>query len=123
MPKIPGSASKAKATTAAAVKPARTAKKGKKEAFSLYIHRVLKQAHPDLGVSKKTMSVLNSFIYDIFEKIATSAGELARVNGKRTLSSRDVQTAVRLLLPGELAKHAVTEGTKAVTKYTTSDKA
>ena len=123
MPKSPASASKVKATTAAAAaKPAKK-KQGKKEAFSIYIHRVLKQAHPDLGVSKKTMSVLNSFIYDIFEKIATSAGELARVNGKRTLSSRDVQTAVRLLLPGELAKHAVTEGTKAVTKYTTSDKA
>ena len=29
-------------------------------------------------------------------------------------------TAVRLLLPGELAKHAVSEGTKAVTKYTSS---
>ncbi|GBP03461.1 Histone H2B [Eumeta japonica] len=32
----------------------------------------------------------------------------------------EVQTSVRLLLPGELAKHAVSEGTKAVTKYTSS---
>ena len=31
-----------------------------------------------------------------------------------------IQTAVHLLLPGELAKHAVSEGTKAVTKYTSS---
>ncbi|KAI8498332.1 Histone H2B type 1-A [Branchiostoma belcheri] len=36
------------------------------------------------------------------------------------ISSREIQTAVRLLLPGELAKHAVSEGTKAVTKYTSS---
>uniref|UniRef100_A0A8C0W9K2 Histone H2B n=1 Tax=Castor canadensis TaxID=51338 RepID=A0A8C0W9K2_CASCN len=36
------------------------------------------------------------------------------------LTSREIQTAVRLLLPGELAKHAVSEGTKAVTKYTSS---
>lgn len=35
-----------------------------------------------------------------------------------TLTSREVQTAVRLILPGELAKHAVSEGTKAVTKFT-----
>ena len=28
---------------------------------------------------------------------------------------RDIQTAVRLILPGELAKHAVSKGTKAVT--------
>merc|ERR1712166_1002586 len=33
-------------------------------------------------------------------------------------SSRDVQTAVRRFFPGELAKHAVCEGTKAVTKFT-----
>ena len=36
------------------------------------------------------------------------------------MSSREIQTAVRLLLPGEVAKHAVNEGTKAVTKYTSS---
>uniref|UniRef100_A0A3Q3X023 Histone H2A/H2B/H3 domain-containing protein n=1 Tax=Mola mola TaxID=94237 RepID=A0A3Q3X023_MOLML len=34
--------------------------------------------------------------------------------------SREIQTAVRLLLPGELAKHTVSEGTKAGTKYTSS---
>ncbi|KAL3246879.1 hypothetical protein MRX96_057386 [Rhipicephalus microplus] len=39
---------------------------------------------------------------------------------RSTITSREVQTAVRLLLPGELAKHAVSEGTKAVTKYTSS---
>ena len=48
------------------------------------------------------------------------AGKLARVNKKSTLSSREVQTAVRLVLPGELAKHAVSEGTKAVTKFTSA---
>jgi alpha-D-ribose 1-methylphosphonate 5-triphosphate synthase subunit PhnH len=31
-----------------------------------------------------------------------------------------LQTAVRLILPGELAKHAVSEGTKAVTKFTST---
>ena len=39
---------------------------------------------------------------------------------RSTITSREIQTAVRLLLPGELAKHAVSEGTKAVTKYTSS---
>uniref|UniRef100_A0A4W3GJV9 Histone H2B n=1 Tax=Callorhinchus milii TaxID=7868 RepID=A0A4W3GJV9_CALMI len=39
---------------------------------------------------------------------------------RQTISSREIQSAVRLLLPGELAKHAVSEGTKAVTKYTSA---
>ena len=51
---------------------------------------------------------------------AAEAGNLARVNSKSTLSSREIQTAVRLVLPGELAKHAVSEGTKAVTKFTSA---
>ena len=76
--------------------------------------------HPDTGISSRAMSIMNSFVNDIFERIAGEAGRLAQVNKRRTVSSREVQTAVRLLLPGELAKHAVSEGTKAVTKYTTS---
>jgi len=87
------------------------------ETYQSYIHKVLKQVHPEIGVSKKTMSIMNSFIADIFSRIATEAGRLASYNAKATLSSREIQTACKLVLPGELAKHAVSEGTKAVTKY------
>ena len=95
-------------------------KKSRTESYSTYIYRVLKQVHPDTGISKKGMSIMNSFINDIFEKIAFEASRLARYNKKPTITSREIQTAVRLILPGELAKHAVSEGTKAVTKYTSS---
>ena len=88
--------------------------------FSIYIYRVLKQVHPDTGMSKKGMSIMNSFINDVFERIAGEAGKLCKYNNKATLSSREIQTAVRLALPGELAKHAVSEGTKAVTKFTSN---
>ena len=90
------------------------------ESYNSYIFKVLKQVHPDTGISKKAMSVMNSFINDIFDRIATESGRLVRYNKRGTLTSREVQTAVRLLLPGELAKHAVSEGTKAVSKYTSS---
>ncbi|GCC42480.1 hypothetical protein chiPu_0026804 [Chiloscyllium punctatum] len=67
------------------------------------------------------MSVMNSFISDLFEQIAREPSRLAQYNKRCTISSREIQTSVwRLLLPGELAKHAVSEGTKAVTKYTSS---
>ncbi|XP_065059031.1 histone H2B, gonadal-like [Rhopilema esculentum] len=94
--------------------------KKRKESYSIYIYKVLKQVHPDTGVSSKTMSIMNSFVNDIFERIAQEASRLAHYNKKATITSREIQTAVRLLLPGELAKHAVSEGTKAVTKYTSS---
>ena len=63
------------------------------------------------------MSIMNSFVTDIFERIMTEASRLAQHNKRSTISSREIQTAVRLLLSGDLAKHAVSEGTKAVTKY------
>ena len=96
----------------------RTAKRV--ESYSTYIYKVLKQVHPNTGISKRGMSILNSFINDIFERLALEASRLSRYNKKATLSSREIQTAVRLLLPGELAKHAVSEGTKAVTKFQSS---
>ena len=95
-------------------------RKSRKESYSVYIYRVLKQVHPDTGVSSKAMSIMNSFVNDVFERIAAEASRLAHYNKRSTISSREIQTAVRLILPGELAKHAVSEGTKAVTKYTSS---
>jgi histone H2B len=95
-------------------------KKKSVESYKIYIYKVLKQVHPDTGISSKAMGIMNSFINDIFEKIATEAAKLARYNKKPTVSSREIQTAVRLVLPGELAKHAVSEGTKAVTKFSSA---
>ncbi|KAF3341046.1 histone H2B.11-like protein [Carex littledalei] len=90
------------------------------ETYKIYIFKVLKQVHPDIGISSKAMSIMNSFINDIFEKLASEASRLARYNKKPTITSREIQTSVRLVLPGELAKHAVSEGTKAVTKFTSA---
>uniref|UniRef100_A0AC35UIG6 Histone H2B n=1 Tax=Rhabditophanes sp. KR3021 TaxID=114890 RepID=A0AC35UIG6_9BILA len=90
------------------------------QTYSSYIHRVLKQVHPDTGISSKAMSVMNSFCNDIFERIAAEGSKLSAYNKKSTISTREIQTAARLVLPGELAKHAVSEGTKAVTKYSAS---
>ena len=108
--------------TASAAKSVKKVGGGKRhakrvESYGAYIYKVLKQVHPQTGISKRGMSILNSFINDIFERLALEASRLSRYNKKATLSSREIQTAVRLLLPGELVKHAVSEGTKAVTKF------
>ncbi|CUM65320.1 uncharacterized protein PRCAT00002955001 [Priceomyces carsonii] len=94
--------------------------KTRKETYSSYIYKVLKQTHPDTGISQKAMSIMNSFVNDIFERIASEASKLAAYNKKSTISAREIQTAVRLILPGELAKHAVSEGTRSVTKYSSA---
>jgi len=62
-------------------------------------------------------SAMNSFVNDTFEKITIEATKLARINKRLTITSREIQTSVRLSNPGELAKHAVSESIKAVNKY------
>ncbi|KAJ7860197.1 histone-fold-containing protein [Mycena leptocephala] len=95
-------------------------KKTRKETYNSYIYKVLKQVHPDTGISNKAMAILNSFVNDIFERIASESSKLAKYNKKSTIGSREIQTSVRLILPGELAKHAISEGTKSVTKFSSA---
>lgn len=136
--KAPRTGGKAERTTAGAVTKRRTGpakakkaitnradditlKKKKKsfDTYNRYLFSVLKQVHPELRISTKAMSIMNSFVTDIFERIASEASRLVTkgVSKGTTLTSREIQTATRLVLPGELAKHAVGEGTKAVSKY------
>lgn len=117
--KVKGEAKKAEKRPAAAGDKKKMRRR-RKESYSIYIYKVMKQVHPDTGISSRAMGIMNSFVNDVFERVAGEASRLANYNKKSTISSREVQTAVRLLLPGELAKHAVSEGTKAVTKYTSS---
>ena len=70
-------AGKAKAARAAGDKKK---KKKRKESYAIYIYKVLKQVHPDTGISSKAMSIMNSFVNDIFERIAAEASRLAHYN-------------------------------------------
>ena len=97
--------------------PKRTWKRKRKETYNIYIYKVLKQVHPEIGVSKKGMAILNSFICDTFQQIAEEGGKLVKFGKKQTMTAREISTACKLILPGELAKHAVSEGSKAMQKY------
>ncbi|KAL9675845.1 hypothetical protein QQ045_004053 [Rhodiola kirilowii] len=85
--------------------------------YKRYMFKVLKQVHPGVGISGKAMTVLNGFMNDMFERLAVEARKLTDYTARKTMSAREIQGAVRLVLPGELGKHAVAEGTKAVTNY------
>lgn len=65
--------SKAPVKSPATSKAGKAKKKKRTETYSTYIYKVLKQVHPDTGISGKAMSVLNSFVNDVFERISTEA--------------------------------------------------
>jgi histone H2B len=91
-------------------------RKGKRT-FNSFIFKVMKQVHPESRISKKGMLIVNNFVTDTFERVCAEASKLCKYSNRSTLSARDVQSALRLVLPGELSKHAVSEGTKAMTKF------
>ncbi|KAK1314075.1 Histone H2B.11 [Acorus calamus] len=90
--------------------------------YKRYVFRVLKQVHPGVGISSRAMTVINGLVNDMFERIAEEAARLSKHARKATITSREIQGAVRLVLPGELGRHAVSEGTKAVSLYMASNR-
>ncbi|GAA38585.2 histone H2B [Clonorchis sinensis] len=117
-PKVVSGRAAKKASKVKVPKVDKKKKRRRKEGYAIYIYKVLRQVHPDTGISSKAMSIMNSFVNRNFERIAAESSRLAHYNKRSTITSREIQTAVCLLLPGELAKDAVSEDTKAVTKYT-----
>ena len=115
--KKPAGKAPAKGAAKKAVASSGSRRRSRHETYSSYIFKVLRQCHPEINISKKAMSIMNSFVNDIFERTASEASKIAAYNKKSTITSKEVQTAVRLILPGELAKHAVSEATKAIAKY------
>ena len=89
----------------------------KEESFKIYIFRLLKLVRPNNTISSKAMSIMNSLVNDLFLRVAKEASVIAQRNKKATLSWREIQTAVRLLYPGELAIHACAEGVRAKGKF------
>ena len=85
--------------------------------FQKYTYIVLKQVHPDMRISTSAKEQVQNIINLLGNKIALVAYSLTKHAGRKTLNSRDIQTSTRLVLQGALAKHAVSEATKAIYKY------
>ncbi|XP_063544401.1 late histone H2B.L4-like [Cydia strobilella] len=88
------------------------------DSFAIYLFKVLKtHIEINVGISRKSIMIMNDFVNDIIERIACEAGRLIAHGKKTTLSENEIRTATKLLIPGELGKHAVLEGEKALRKY------
>lgn len=90
------------------------------KSYSTYIYKVLKQVHPNAGITRKAMIILDNIAHDMIGRFGSEVATL--LQNRSTLSAREVQSATRLLLPGELQKHAVSETIKALTAYNASEK-
>jgi len=94
-----------------------TRKKARKQTWVMYIYKCLKHVHPEIGISSKAMRILNNFVDDLFEKIQSQAVELTKLRKAKTLSAREIQTAIRVTIPGELSRNAIIEGVKSANQF------
>ncbi|XP_045886748.1 histone H2B 1/2-like, partial [Micropterus dolomieu] len=82
--KAPKKGSK-KAVSKSVSKTGKKKRKTRKESYAIYVYKVLKQVHPDTGISSKAMLIMNSFVSDIFERIAGESSRLAHYNKRSTI--------------------------------------
>uniref|UniRef100_A0A914H4K7 Histone H2A/H2B/H3 domain-containing protein n=1 Tax=Globodera rostochiensis TaxID=31243 RepID=A0A914H4K7_GLORO len=85
--------------------------------YNVYIRRVLKKFHPDIDITAKSLAIVNSFINDMFNRICADATRIASIEGRKTIKMRDMDNAIKLVMPDGLAKRTVSAGIKALTKY------
>nr|QKS02550.1 histone H2B.2 [Crypthecodinium cohnii] len=89
-------------------------KKKRHQSYGSFIYKILKQVHKKMRITEQAMHIMESCVTDTFERIATEASKLMRMTGKDTLTAKEIQSAVRLVLPGELSRHALGEGNKSI---------
>lgn len=83
-----------------------------------HIGKILKYKHPELGISRNALRMANGIAEELASRLVAGSGKVAKSAKKSTLSSLHVQAATRVMLPFELSKAAVSNGTTAVTKFT-----
>jgi histone H2A len=85
--------------------------------FSLYIKKILKGINPLCRSSQDFIVQINNFLNLLANKIASKSYLLSHINKRKTISARCIQSAIELILPGELRKFAKDGGIKSVKKY------
>ncbi len=82
--------------------------------LDIYISRLLKQVHKDISIGLSAKNTLNLMIQNTVERILDVSQDLVQLSNRKTIGSREVQSGVIMILPGELAKHAVSEATRSL---------
>ena len=91
--------------------------------FMAYLYKIVKKVHPEVGANKESMETMNSIILTFYDELAKESARISKKGNHNTLQATDIQTAAKLVLPQELALHAITSGASSVQKYLNSKKA
>ena len=85
-----------------------------------FIYVLLEQVHPGFYILPRTSCCVADALRDVMQRLITCCVELSAKNATGFLTPKHMESAVQLVLPGELGKHAKSASTKAITKFNTS---
>lgn len=74
--------------------------------FKIYIDKLLKKVFPANGVTGSSLVCLDNVIKIVIEKIMKGVNQISLHTKKKTINYQDIQYAVNLFLPDEMAKKA-----------------
>ncbi len=89
--------------------------------FKIYCGKILKQVHPEIGISGTALEITSNIAKMTICKIMDVANQFIQRSSLQTLGEKVVESAVRIVFPGELSKHAISELRKALEKYKSYD--
>ncbi len=85
--------------------------------FSSYVYKLKKEYHPGVFIQKGSVTAINDIIARLCDNIVQEAANIARINKKRTISQREIRSAVHLVFTPLLAPRLVAACDTALQRY------
>lgn len=92
-------------------------KKRNYKSYKSYIKKLLKDLHPEISLTAKSLRVLDECVADMLGRIADESRRCAEKTKKQTIKVNDIKASVKLVYGGDLAIHAIAEGMMALEYY------
>lgn len=99
---------------AAVAKPRRTTPPDR---YTSFIVKLLKNTHPDAGLTKTASLTMDAFLRDLIARLATEAGRVTSFSKRTKIASKDIFAASEIVLPSMLFAEAVPFAEKTLTTY------
>ena len=97
-------------------------KKKKSHMFETYISKVLKQISPSNGITNNAKQQLNSILCHIIKHISMLTVKLTMAGKKKTISLKEVENSLILVLSGKLLENSLKEGKKSCDNISNNEK-
>lgn len=96
-------------------------KKKKTRYFETYINKLLKSSESQTGITSNAKQQVNSAMCILARTLSKIAQNLTEISGKKTLSIKEVENSVLIVLSGDLKVDAIKNAQNSVVKFITEE--